>query len=195
MRVNEAARLLNVSASSVRNYCNTGRLAYSLNPGGQRTITQESIDKFLGKTTEQIMVCYVRSSSGDKALMNAQLSELESKYGTPTRFYKDRSSGLNDNRPGLWKMIKDAEAGKFNVLCITHQDRLTRFNYRYLQHILEKQNVVIKVLHETKKISLEEELMSDFMSIISVFAGKFYRLRSNENKKLLLEKAQRKISA
>jgi predicted site-specific integrase-resolvase len=92
-------------------------------------------------------------------------------------------------------MIKDAEAGKFNVVCITHEDRLTRFNYKFLEHLFNMQNVEILVLFPAEKMSLEEELLNDFMSIISVFAGKFYRLRSNESKTRLLDKARSKLNA
>ena len=195
MRVSDAARVLGVSSSAVRNYCNQGRIIATRNPGGQRIITQESLDNFLGKKQDKIMVHYVRSSSGDKALLDTQLKELATVYGEPSRTYKDRSSGLNDNRLGLWKMIKDAEAGKFNVVCITHEDRLTRFNYKFLEHLFNMQNVEILVLFPAEKMSLEEELLNDFMSIISVFAGKFYRLRSNESKTRLLDKARSKLNA
>jgi excisionase family DNA binding protein len=49
MRVSDAARVLGVSSSAVRNYCNQGRIIATRNPGGQRIITQDALDNFLGK--------------------------------------------------------------------------------------------------------------------------------------------------
>lgn len=195
MRIIDAARVLGVSSSAVRNYCNQGRIVSTRNPGGQRIISQEALDAFMGKTSEPVTVFYIRSSSGDTTLMNTQVQELNAAFGEPMKVYKDRSSGLNDNRKGLWKMVKDAENSEFNTLCITHEDRLTRFNYKFLEHIFRSQGVELKVLYPEQKMSLEEELMSDFMSIISVFSGKFYRLRSNESKARLLDKAKGELDA
>lgn len=194
MRVGEAGKQIGVSSSTVRSYCNQGLLEYSLNPAGQRVISQEAIDSFMGRERVEVLAHYVRSSSGDSKLMDSQLEELVSAYGEG-KVYKDRASGLNDKRPGLWKLIKDAEQGKYNTLCVTYRDRLTRFDYRFVEYLLVSHGVKINVLHDDVSMSLEDELLGDFMSIISVFSGKFYRLRSKENKIKLLDKAIKEINA
>lgn len=168
MRVSDVSKQIGVSSSTIRSYCNQGLIKYSLNPAGQRIITQEAIDNFLGKPKTEIIAHYVRSSSGDTKLMNIQAQVLTKEYGEG-KIYKDRASGLNDNRPGLWALLRDAEDGKYNTLCITHKDRLTRFNYKFLEHMLKSNNVTIKVLHPEVRMSLEDELLADFTSIISVF--------------------------
>jgi len=50
--------------------------------------------------------------------------------------YKDMGSGLNANRKGLWRLIRDAKKGKFSSVVINYKDRLTRFGYRYLEEYL-----------------------------------------------------------
>lgn len=193
MRVGEVARQLGVSTSAVRNYTNQGLIEHSTNPAGQRTYTQEQVDAFLGKTTTPIYAYYIRSSSGNKQLLNQQLEELTHAYGEPTKIYRDSASGLNENRPGLQRLLRDAEKGEYNTLCITYPDRLTRFGITYLTKLLAKDGITLQILHENTKYSLEDELMSDFMSLIASFSGKFYRLRSRANQEKLLNRAKEAV--
>lgn len=199
MRVHEAAKDLGVSPSTIRYYCNSGQLETLKTPGGQRNITKQAIEKFKQEhnmpTTiqNQNIAFYIRSSSGDKKLLQAQENELTLTYGTPTKTYTDRASGLNEKRPGLTQLIKDVEQGKYDKVCITYKDRLTRFGFTYLQHIITRTGTKLEVLHADKKYSLEQELMDDFMSLIASFSGRFYRLRGKKQQKQLLQDAQARV--
>lgn len=194
MRVSDAAKQLHCSASTVRNYCNNGLLHYTRTPYGHRNISQEDIDRFLGKPTKETIRFYTRSSSGNHTLLKQQTDELTQAYGTPDRIYTDRASGLNEKRRGLTQLINDAERGEYNTLCITYRDRLTRFGYTYLEQLLNKHGVKIRVLHDNIKYSTEDELMRDFMSLIASFAGRFYRLRGRAQQKQLLHDAEELLS-
>lgn len=107
---------------------------------------------------------------------------------------------MNENRKGLLKLLHDAKQKKFNVLCICHEDRLTRFGFSYLENLLSELGVRIEVLYENSKESkdtsatLESELMTDFMALIASFAGRFYRLRSTESKLKLLDLAKNEVN-
>ena len=50
-----------------------------------------------------------------------------------------------------------------------------------------------KSLEKDTKHDLQQELMKDFMSLIASFSGRFYRLRSLENKVKLLDEVKNKI--
>lgn len=52
---------------------------------------------------------------------------------------------------------------------------------------------VATILHTSPKISAEQELMNDFMSLIASFSGKFYRLRGYTQQKQLLTQAEHNI--
>lgn len=176
----------------VRVYANKGLLKHDLTPSGQRVFTQTHVDEFLGKTgetKEERVVFYTRSSTGDKSMLETQRMLLTRSYGEPQRVVKDAGSGLNENRKGLESLMNNAKAGDFDVLCVTEKDRLTRFGYKYLEEFFLSNGVSVRVLGETEKKTLNEELMQDFMSLIASFSGKFYRLRGYEQKKLLLLKA------
>lgn len=194
MRVSEAAKILHVSPATVRNYCNAGLIETQRTPYGHRVITQEAIDAFLGKTTERVTAFYLRSSSGNKQLIQKQKDELTQAYGEPAYTYRDSASGLNEQRKGLQQLLTAAKKGKYNTLCITYQDRLTRFGYHYLQQLLQEYGVQTLVLHDNIKYSLEEELMKDFMSLIASFSGRLYRIRGKQQQRQLLHDAEEQLS-
>lgn len=74
---------------------------------------------------------------------------------------------------------------------VTHQDRLTRFGYKYLKRLLALSNVELISLHETiSPPHPQEELIRDFMSLLASFSGKYYRLRGKENSRKFLEQVE-----
>lgn len=194
-RVHEVAAQLNVGAHAVRSYVNKGQLECHYTPSGQRVFTQEQIDAFTGETKDdtQQLAFYARSSNGDKGLIENQFIALKTAYGEAIIEVSDKSSGLNDKRPGLWKLINLAKQGKITHVAITQEDRLTRFGYSFVQEIFASHGVEILVLGSKQGQSLQDEVMQDFMNLIASFSGKFYRLRGYEQQRLLLQKATEHI--
>lgn len=183
----------------------SNKLKYEVIKSGQRIVRQEHLDEFLnqGKDNTEQIAFYVRSSKGSSVAINNQIEELSNKYGKPVHVYRDSGSVLNENRKGLLKLLHDAKQKKFNVLCICHEDRLTRFGFSYLENLLSELGVKINALYENSKESkeskdtsatLESELMADFMALIASFAGRFYRLRSTESKLKLLDLAKNEVN-
>lgn len=201
-RIGEVAKIVGVCSQTIRNYMFSNKLKYEVIKSGQRIVRQEHLDEFLnqGKDNTEQIAFYVRSSKGSSVALNNQIEELSNKYGKPIHVYRDSGSGLNENRKGLLKLLHDAKQKKFNVLCICHEDRLTRFGFSYLENLLSELGVRIEVLYENSKESkdtsatLESELMTDFMALIASFAGRFYRLRSTESKLKLLDLAKNEVN-
>ncbi len=104
-----------------------------------------------------------------------------------SKVYTDLGSGLNSNRKALWRLIRDAKKGVFNIVVVNFKDRLTRFGFRYLEEYLNEFNVKIKVVNKLENKALETELVEDLVSIIQSFSGRLYGLRSHENKKIALK--------
>jgi putative resolvase len=195
LRVHEVAEQLNVSPHAVRLYVIKGELECSYTPRGQRVFTQEQVDAFKGitpKTTKRIAF-YARSSSGDPTLIKSQFDALEETYDEPVMRVSDKSSGLNENRPGLWKLVNKAKNDDITHIAVTQKDRLTRFGYRFIEELFKTHGVEILVLGSDKELSLQEELMQDFMNLIASFSGKFYRLRGYEQQRSLLNKAVERL--
>lgn len=142
---------------------------------------------------------YLRSSEGNKVLLQNQETNLRNHYPEPKFVIKDFASGLNENRNGLRRMINKIKNGEITDVAVTQADRLSRFGNTYLIELFDAYNVKLHVLFDEKslekdtKYDLQQELMKDFMSLIASFSGRFYRLRSLENKVKLLDEAKNKI--
>lgn len=142
---------------------------------------------------------YLRSSEGNKVLLQNQETNLRNHYPEPKFVIKDSASGLNENRNGLRRMINKIKNGEITDVAVTQADRLSRFGNTYLIELFEAYNVKLHVLFDEKSLEkdtkhdLQHELMKDFMSLIASFSGRFYRLRSLENKVKLLDEVKNKI--
>ena len=90
-------------------------------------------------------------------------------------------------------MLRDAQKHCITEIRFTQKDRLTRFGYDYLIMFFEDKNIKIGPAFDKPDKSLQEELMQDFMSLVTSFAGRFYRLRGNEQKKRLLKEAEQRL--
>ena len=142
---------------------------------------------------------YLRSSEGNKVLLQNQETNLRNHYPEPKFVIKDSASGLNENRNGLRRMINKIKNGEITDVAVTQADRLSRFGNTYLIELFEAYNVKLHVLFDEKSLEkdtkhdLQQELMKDFMSLIASFSGRVYRLRSLENKVKLLDEVKNKI--
>jgi len=93
---------------------------------------------------------------------------------------KECASGLNDERPKLQKILKENKATK---LIVEHKDRLTRFGFEYLKTLFGGEIVVINEVTED-----EQDLMQDFISLVTSFCARLYgRRRSRRKTEKLIE--------
>lgn len=197
LRIGQVAKKLGVTPQTVRHYCELGILPYRLTPSGQRIFEEKDVTRLLHNDDQEeqdITAYYVRASDGNQTSINNQIQELKNAYGDNDNItiYTDRSSGLNEKRKGLQRLIRDAEKGKIQHVKVTYKDRLTRFGYTYIEHILNTAGVDIEALHD-KQQTPNEELMEDFMKLIASFSGRLYQMRSTQNQKRLLEDAQERL--
>lgn len=187
----EVAAMLGIAPVTLRNYCRDGKYEFTLTPGGQRVFTQEQVDQIIDKPSD-IVIGYVRSSSGQKASIESQKDIIHSVY-PDCDIIKDTGSGLSEKRRGLKSLLAKVKKGQYNVVVVDHSDRLTRFGKTYLEELINAYGGRVVYLSDNKDESLQEELMSDFMSLIASFSGKFYRLRGYDQQRKLLERAQEEL--
>jgi len=90
---------------------------------------------------------------------------------------KEIGSGLNDKRPKLLKILNDIDV---THIVIEHKDRLTRFGFNFLQAWMASRQCEIVVVNniETDK----EDLMQDFVSLITSMVARLYGLRRSKRK-------------
>ncbi|MCW3820906.1 recombinase family protein, partial [Micromonospora sp. DR5-3] len=131
---------------------------------------------------------YVRvsGSAGQESLLEAQEHELRAtSTGEIVKVFRDRASGLREDRPGLNRLLRAVADGSVTVVRVTHEDRLARFGVGWLKQLLAVHGATLEVLHP-KKLGGREELLEDFVSLVTTFAGRLYGMRSAENRRRLL---------
>ena len=198
IRIGAAARRLGVHVDTVRRWADDGRIPCVM-VAGQRRFKVSDIDTLAdGERIDEgreALCVRVSGSSGQGSSLEAQEHELrETAGGTVVGVYKDRASGLRENRPGLARLLRDAGLGKFDVVRVTHEDRLARFGVMWITALLERDGVRVEVMHAKGSAGGMDELLSDFMSLVASFSGRMYGIRGQAQKARLLCAARDEIN-
>lgn len=185
-KLSEYAKEHNVTYRTAWNHFHKGLIsgAYQLATG---TVVICDNQKQEVHRTEYV-VTYARvSSSENKTNLKKQSQRLvdycNAKGWTTSENIVEIGSGINDNRPKLLKLLKDKKVTK---LIVEHKDRLTRFGFNYIKCICDSINCEIVILNETN--GEKEDIVQDFVSIITSFCAKIYgQRRSKRNTEKLIE--------
>lgn len=97
------------------------------------------------------------------------------------KVYKEVASGMNDNRQQLNKIFDNPPS----KLIILYKDRLTRFGYNYIEKLLKNKNCEIEIINSS--LTQEEDLLKDFIAVITSFCCKLYGSRRGQSKALKLK--------
>ena len=94
---------------------------------------------------------------------------------------KDTGSGLNYKRKQWNKLIDSCMERNISAIIIAHKDRFVHFGYDWFEKFLRKMGVEIMIVNN-EKLSPQEELVQDLISIIHVFSCRIYGLRKYKKK-------------
>jgi excisionase family DNA binding protein len=188
----EAALLLGISVGHLQRLDREGKIKCIRTTGGRRRIPESEIKRILGEKRPKALALYARVSSHEQKQKGDLKRQLETiKANFPLKEYEtiyeitDVSSGLNDKRKGLLKLIQMAQEAKISDIAITFKDRLTRFGYNSLEQFFSHLGVTIHVLGTLDKETLEQELVKDMLAIVTSFSGKLYGMRSHKKKRIV----------
>lgn len=126
-------------------------------------------------------VCiYARvSSSENKDNLERQkerlISYCNAKGYKVSKVVTEIGSGLNDERKKLEQILLDRE---INLIVVEHKDRLARFGLNYIKKLLELDNRAIEIINP--QTNDEDDLMQDFVSIITSFVSRLYGRRRSK---------------
>lgn len=90
---------------------------------------------------------------------------------------KEVGSGLNDKRPKLEKLLNDTS---ITHIIVEHKDRLARFGLNYIIQLLSQRGCAIEIINQVE--TERDDLMSDFVSIITSFCARLYGQRRTKRK-------------
>lgn len=195
VNISEAARILGVTTTTLRNWDKKGLLKPDeLTKGKARRYRVESlrnINRNIIFTKDDLKtIAYARVSSHDqKQDLNRQVQLLElycTKHGYKYEVIQDIGSGMNYYKKGLTRLIDLILDNQVQRLILTHKDRLLRFGAELVFSICEAKNVEVIIINQGEEpSSFEEELAKDVLEIITVFSARLYGSRSKKNKKLI----------
>lgn len=140
-------------------------------------------------TDDILVVTYARVSSSENKVNLESQSERLRNYANAKGYkiykeVKEIGSGLNDNRKQLESILKDKS---INIIIVEHKDRLARFGLNHINTLLELQGRRIEIINEVN--DSKEDLMQDFVSIITSFCARLYgnRRKNRKTEKLINE--------
>ena len=182
----EVAKYLGFKVKTLQKWDREGRLipAYRTKTN-RRVYTQSQLDEFIGlrtRDTQTRVIAYCRvSSTAQKPDLANQLEILKEyclKSGlSEVEFIAEIGGGLNFERRKFLDIMDAVERCEVKMLIIAHKDRLARFGFEYFRHFLAKHNCELVILNN-EKMSPEQEMVEDLMTIIHSFSSRLYGLRN-----------------
>ena len=186
VKLSKYAQMTGVSVRTLWRRINDGSLLVEKSSTGRVFVNLEDEQKSL------LNVCiYARvSSSENKDNLAKQkerlISYCNAKGYKVSKIITEIGSGLNDERKKLESILMDKS---INLIVVEHKDRLARFGLNYIQKLLELDNRKIEIINP--QTNDEDDLMQDFVSIITSFTARLYGRRRS---KRITEKVIKEVS-
>ena len=184
IKASEYAKKMSLHIRTVYRYYHSGKIkGYQ----DKETGTIFILNLFKNKSEDNLenkVVLYARVSSNEnKNNLESQLERLRlfaiAKGYQIVKEIKEVGSGLNDNRSKL-NYLLEKELNEFKILLVEHKDRLTRFGFNYIDILLKSHNKKIEVINLVD--SDKEDLIQDFVSVITSFCARIYGQRRSKRK-------------
>lgn len=180
-KISQYAKLEKVTYRTIWNRVKRGLLKTEKTSSGRILIVVDE-DK------EQEIAIYCRvSSSENKSNLERQKQRLldycAAKGYRVSKVVCEIGSGLNDNRKKLESLLVDKSITK---IVVEHSDRFSRFGMNYIKKLLELDGRSIEIIntHDNDR----DDLMQDFVSIITSFTARLYgQRRSKRNTEKLIK--------
>lgn len=194
LRPEDAAKILKVTTTTLINWDRKGLIRCVRTRGNHRRFLKSDIIKKANPDTKEPYkksVCYCRvSTRSQKEDLERQIIFFRDRYPNH-QIVQDIGSGINFKRKGFKTMVDEAIKGNIKEIVVTHKDRLCRFGFDFIEGIVSTWSNGKIVVLDQKQTSPQEELVTDLLSIVTVFSSRLYGLRSHALKKKIKEQASK----
>jgi predicted site-specific integrase-resolvase len=191
--INEFSKILGVSAQTLRNWDNNGKLhPHHTSSNGYRYYSHEQLNQVTNAkpNLNRLVIGYCRvSSNKQKDDLERQIENMElylTAQDKPFEIISDIGSGINYKKKGLKELIKLITQNRVEKVVVLYKDRLLRFGFELVEYIASLYNCEIEIIDNTEK-SEQQELVEDLVQIITVFSCKLQGKRASKSRKLIKE--------
>lgn len=188
-KTGEFANLLGVSVKTLQRWDKSGKLLAKRTAGDHRYYTHSQYLEYIGELVEAeqgTTIIYARvSNRSQKDDLENQIEFLKTFANARgiivSEIITDIGSGINFNRKNWNKLIDLIQERKVKTVIVAHKDRFTRFGFDWFERFINKCGGEIIVVNN-EKLSPQEELVQDLISIIHVFSCRISGLRKYKKK-------------
>ena len=192
MSTGRAAKLLGVSVKTLQRWEREGRLVPAARTDSNRRLyTESQLRDFLGlrqsggvMPTRLVAYCRVSSTAQKPDLANQRrvLEEFVVAKGLANvEFVEEVGGGLNFKRKRFLALMDEIGRHEVKTLILAHRDRLTRFGFEWFEHYAKANGCEVLVLNQ-ERLSPEQEMVQDLMTIVHCFSSRLYGLRDYRKK-------------
>lgn len=168
----EIKKLMGVSGWALRSWADSGKIKSIRTPGGQRLYEVPDLGDdppAVSPLRPKRGAVYARvSSHKQQDDLHRQIAFLSAKYPDHV-VVSDIASGINWKRKGLRTLLELADAGDIGEVVVAARDRLCRFAFEFVEHVLGTRGVKVTVLDSSADTTEEQELADDLLGIVQVF--------------------------
>ncbi len=175
-KISQVAKENKVTYRTVWNWVKLGKISFEQDEKTRTIFITEE------KEVPDNVAIYCRvSSSENKINLETQkervLNYCYAKGYTVSKVVCEIGSGLNDNRKKLELLLLDRSIDR---IVVEHLDRFSRFGNNYIITLLNMQGRELEVINKAE--SSRDDLMGDFVAIITSFAARLYGQRRNKRR-------------
>lgn len=174
-KISQYAKKHNVTYRTVWNWVKEKKVNHFKTKTGSIVITEDE-----NKDCKVAIYARVSSSENKKNLESQKerlLNYCAAKGYNVEKVITEIGSGLNDKRKNLEKLLLSPE---ISIIVVEHSDRLARFGFNYIRKLLELNNRKLEIINIPDNNT--DDLMQDFVSIITSFTARLYGLRRSKRK-------------
>ena len=180
--------IIGVSVKTLQRWDWEGILKAYRTPTNRRYYTYDQYLKFKGGNLQdgRKIVVYARVSTRNQqddldSQVKFLLNYCNAKGMIVDECIEEFGSGLNDNRKKWNKLLEEVMEQKIKTIIVTHKDRFIRFGFDWFEKLCLKYDTQILIV-KNEKLSPQEELVQDIVSILHVFSCRLYGLRKYKDK-------------
>ena len=182
--VGEFAKMVGKSVKTLQKWDRDGKLVALRTPTNRRYYSHQQFLEYIGlapKEETALVIAYCRVSSAsqkeDLARQVDYIQDFARNSGIIiSNVMTDIGSGLNFKRNNFIKLLEMVESGKVKKLILAHKDRLVRFGFEWFSKFCSDHGTEVLVIND-QRLSPEQEVVQDLISIIHVFSSRVYGLR------------------